>query len=223
MERDWVEKDVFQTLPGTAWEGRADDQQAWTVPWSDLMMTMFILFAVLFATTALDREVDTKPGGQAGVQAPVVIPVSLPLPGEVVSAALDVRASSSGRMQRTHEEVIAASVHFSQGSAELDSSAENSLRTLSKELAKVPRQVVVVGHAADEGEGDMARALSLLRADAVAGYLMHVCGLPPSRVTVSAQGVSSPLVPGESRISTARNRRADICLSRVSPDSEEVL
>ncbi|WP_281751583.1 flagellar motor protein MotB [Thermodesulfomicrobium sp. WS] len=60
---------------------------AWAVPWSDLMMTMFVLFVVLYAVQA-PRPV---PSGarEVPVQAvfPAVLPPAVVLPGDLIQAA----------------------------------------------------------------------------------------------------------------------------------------
>ncbi|MBC7355594.1 MAG: hypothetical protein JG774_1383 [Desulfomicrobiaceae bacterium] len=74
----WPPRQAFDGLPRS---------HAWAVPWSDLMMTMFILFVVLYAVQAPRPA----PSGarEVPVQAvfPAVLPPSSALPGDILRAA----------------------------------------------------------------------------------------------------------------------------------------
>ncbi|NCC25147.1 MAG: hypothetical protein EOM25_08095 [Deltaproteobacteria bacterium] len=216
---DWkedLEQESGTGVLALAGGGREAEGEGWNIAWSDLMMTMFIFFAVLFATSAIEKEVDRERKLGPVAETLPIDHERLPSPRMMASPGLGAGAdvAVAGFWQIEASRSVVASVHFIEGSDALDERSLEALRGLSRSLRTVPWAVEVVGHAFGEGSAADEWDLSLGRAGAAARFLVDSCGLDPSRVTVSGRGGESPLVPGSSKLSTARNRRVDVTLVR---------
>jgi outer membrane protein OmpA-like peptidoglycan-associated protein len=91
-------------------------------------------------------------------------------------------------------------VLFDRGSAALLRSAWPALDEVATLLVRQPRitQLLLVGHASPDGDGEHNYALSLARADAVFRALI-VLGVQPSRLSVRAGGETRGQDPGDAR------------------------
>ena len=77
----------------------------------------------------------------------------------------------------------------------------------------------ITGHADSYGREEYNRALSMARAKQVGRYL-QIMGIKPERISVSAVGSESPLLPGGQAEKRLVNRRVSINLIEVSGDKE---
>ena len=216
------------------------DAGAWAVPWSDLMMTMFILFAVLFVFASAKRdffrEIREDLDGS-----PETIRQELDQPRSRVTKLRPVHRETYTGMQAQKSiglrpgddaDVLAKDMEsprliaftldrpilFSHLSSELEPEAVASLRTVLPIIRKSNLEVQVIGYTDGlpvhtpefEGNWELASA----RAMTVAHWLMREGKVSPSRITVSGRGPNDPRVPNTSRANRIQNRRVEILLTR---------
>ncbi len=224
----------FQILPGIPEKG--PDANSWAVPWSDLMMTMFILFAVLFvfasarrdlfreiqegrkeASATIRQEVDKSPSYR-GVHRATYRALQVEQHIELrPDAAEDILTK---KMESPH--LIAFSLDrpilFSHLSADLEAEAVTSLKAVLPVIRKSNLDVQVIGYTDGLPVHTPVFAgnweLALARAMTVAHWLMDEGRVSPLRITVSGRGANDPRVPNTSRSNRIQNRRVEILLTR---------
>ncbi|BBD06859.1 OmpA/MotB family protein [Desulfovibrio ferrophilus] len=215
----------------------------WSVPWSDLMMTMFVLFTVLFvyASAKVDylkafrghvefenveqvSEVGTRAGEVTAYEKH--IPGILPDVGphqlyEMMSAAV----TESGLKDVTMElegDTIRISMHgpmlFDRFSADLNPEADPFLRTVAGIVAKARYNVTIHGHTdttpVHTPQFDTNWELSTKRAVNVARRLLATARINPGQITAAGHSMYKPRVPNLSPDGKLRNRRVEIELKR---------
>jgi len=159
---------------------------AWSIPWSDLMMTMFVFFAVLYAVHTSQPGTSNAPPMQATVQS--TLPPALVLPGDIQAAAdtLQVLREKPGVLA---VDIIPHGVRLA-----MEPTAPPSiLREIASTIATGHAQVQVVGHAPrSNGWGTPSQM-----AQDIAAILLHH-GVAAERLWVTAQSTedagSSPWV-----------------------------
>lgn len=204
----------------------------WSVPWSDLMMIMFMVFAVLFiysgAKERLTREPQAKP---AETKAPVD-PMQAFL-GELDAPVKDRKAfqEAAGQpvketyyqsdnlgisvVRETDRQVrvfLRGDLFFSPGGDALSENSGQYLARIAEMLRVSTGAVLVVGHSA-EGETaapEESLALSAKRASSVAQYFIRTAGLDPKRFLVTGRGSFQPEVPATADDADKRNRRVEV-------------
>jgi len=202
----------------------------WAVPWSDLMMTMFILFVVLFVYQAAEREMTTGLSAEPLRQAPSEQPPDLPdllgdpVPPEALFEQSLAAARDLGDVEVSLQQdgairvSMRGSVFFDLGSADLGPEAQDFLDRLSDVLVRTDRGVHVIGHT-DTFPIHSARyptnwELSAARAAAVARHLIRAGAGDPARFTVTGRAMYEPAVPNTSLKNKALNRRVDLLIGR---------
>ena len=152
----------------------------WAVPWSDLMMTMFVLFAALLVVQVLRDQVKQRVLEQERIiqlqqqlvpQEKLVqqekitreeIPVPEPVPDP--SLQINVLARSQEAVRETNlqnakivlldDQSVKVSVQgpmfFAQGKADLRPEAQNFLDRLAQIIKQTPYDIHVVGHTDDQ-------------------------------------------------------------------------
>jgi chemotaxis protein MotB len=216
------------------------ESSSWAVPWSDLMMTMFILFAVLFAFASADRDFfreirEDLEGTPQRVRQELDQPESYPTKlrpvhretytGIEAEKHIGLRPGDDASVlarAMNDPQLIAFTLDrpllFDHLSADLESGAVASLENVLPIIRKSNLDVQVVGYtdgfpvhtASFAGNWELAMA----RAMRVAHWLMNEGGIAPSRVTVSGRGPNDPRVPNTSRANRMQNRRVEILLTR---------
>jgi chemotaxis protein MotB len=204
---------------------------AWSVPWSDLMMVMFILFLVLFIFTnksdvlsmdvlRMSKETPDLQGRPSPVRTGLV-------PSEKNMHALFTRMSEelSGFSQiatvsvsREGDVLVAlqGASYFAPGRAELSAEAIPVLEVVARVLSLARNQVIVAGFSdfhqtvGETPSSDLE--LSALRAVHVIGFFTRERGLVPEMFVVQGFGSGRPLVPS-SMESSARNQRVEITIT----------
>jgi chemotaxis protein MotB len=152
--------------------------EAWAVPWSDLMMVMFILFAVLFILDLSTPEVKTEKQPDPVVEylevpSPVDSPIEVPIPGSdenIVGAditktlSINVFEESNEALERAElsdvevallsDQSVKVSVQgpmlFELGKADLREEVREFLDSLAFVIKKTPFRVRVIGHTDDK-------------------------------------------------------------------------
>ena len=216
-----------------------DFSAQWAVPWSDLMMVMFVLFAVLFTMQLTERDInemfepeqpsdatlpsqpdwqssDFQLGGNGGapMSAEEILRESEKLIAEANLDNIDVVL--------TDRQAIKVSVRgpmlFDLGKADLRSEVQEFLTELAAIIAKNNYQVQVVGHTDNfpisTPEFPTNWELSSAWAARVARYLIREGRLEPGRFTVIGQSLYRPVAPNTSPANKRQNRRVEIIITR---------
>lgn len=144
------------------------------------------------ASSVMDSPVDIATGKRLA-RAPGLLP-----------SAEDVR-----RMRNRFLLDVGDRVFFAQNSAVLGGRARAIVEAQSHWLNKLPSlQIIIIGRAADGGNGSDDAELSLARARAVEAKLIE-SGVAPSRIRVEARGSSDPIATCQSPSCQAQNRHAE--------------
>jgi chemotaxis protein MotB len=234
---------ILSKEPGEGWLDQnpygGSDSGSWAVPWSDLMMTMFILFAVLFVFASAKRDFfgeirDDLSGPSRQVRQEPDLPKprvtrwqTVPrdsLGGMTFSgrttwgAGQRVDAGESTRdWSRPDALPLDQPLLFDRLSAKLEPQALSLLQSMLPALQQSPLDVEVVGYTDGLPVHTPAFAnnwaLGTARAMSVANWLMHEGGIDPSRIIISSRGPNKPRVPNTSRANRIHNRRVEIFLT----------
>jgi chemotaxis protein MotB len=207
----------------------------WSVPWSDLMMVMMVMFAVMY--------VAKLPEQNAGVASKDNAPVSSLLPPQLEKPRVEksedapistdeifrlseklVREANLGNIDvvLTDNDAIKVSVHgnlfFDLGMAELKPEAISFLDQLASIIAANNYTIEVSGHTDDFPISSPAYPtnweLSTARAARVARYLIAQGNLEPGRFTVLGHASYLPTLPNTTLDNKAQNRRVEIVITR---------
>ena len=160
--------------------GELSDQMgdAWAVPWSDLMMVMFVVFAVLYILELAQPEVELEYQPQPVVEflevpEPINSPVRSTVRGNITdtigaditsSLSINVFEESTEAVQRAEladikvallsDQSVKVSVEgpllFELGKAELRNEVQEFLDSLAFVIRQTPFQVRVIGHTDDQ-------------------------------------------------------------------------
>lgn len=198
----------------------------WAIWWSDLMMTMFIMFAALYAFhMPKSSRIAFVP------EAPAVVHEASPPVGDSILArihdqgreairrhGLDAFAEPRLVPDKSVRFILDGVQLFDPGASEIKSGAKGPLRHLAEVVRSAPYKVTLVGHAAadESAVGGSAWMLSTARANALAGFLTSV-GVPARNMIVVGYGDQEPLRPGVQGAGAVENRRAEIVISVENP------
>lgn len=104
------------------------------------------------------------------------------------------------------EQLKAAQIEFSSGSAELTEAGKAALRQLVPCLQK--DRYEVIGHTDSDGDEALNQTLSLSRAESAIAYLVSQ-GKPVSKFSADGAGETQPIATNATREGKARNRRIE--------------
>jgi len=216
----------------------------WSVAWSDLMMTMFILFLVMYAykTSGHDFLSQSNSGSPAVIRAAGNPPVPGGLGnGQGGGAQLRVTQSFSRLYDfsklvikqndlmhfaaidltpdKTMKIVLTGDILFDPGQATLRPAAKASLEKIAGLLTYIPYNINVVGHT-DSVPVNSAKfpsnwELSAARAGTVARFLITDTHLPPSQFEISGRADCLPVADNDTAANRALNRRVEIIISKA--------
>lgn len=206
----------------------------WSVAWSDLMMTMFILFAVMYIYQMANRQWDYGKGpgtttfsdsGSGVVMNEGVsdaIKESFPdiydLSRKTISDLAQVELISDRAVRIT----LTNDLLFEIGKADLKEQAKGLLANVASVLRQKPYTINVVGHTDNlpihTPEFPTNWELSAIRACVVARYLSENLGIPSERFFVSGHAYHQPLKPNNNEENRAANRRVEIIITRDRPE-----
>jgi chemotaxis protein MotB len=213
----------------------------WSVAWSDLMMTMFIMFAVLYIYQAANREFSIGKEADADVAPSNVVSTTAPPQVETLVESLDAPASRRmgietetlrlrhlsdiGSVELEPDKavriVLPGDLLFDTGAAELKTSSLATLREVADAIRITDYRVNVVGHTDSVPMYSEKIAtnweLSAMRACAVARFLIEQMGLSPSRFYVSGYAYLQPVAPNDTPENRAANRRVELVLTKELP------
>lgn len=205
----------------------------WSVSWSDLMMTMFIFFAVLYVYQSGNRDLlfGKGPGknylSESGAQK-VVDLSAMSTPSQVydqtkqaVSEVMMTEDSIELLKDGAVRIVLAGDLLFDPGKADLKVGARYQLNQIARVLNENDLTINVVGHTDDAPTRSKLYPtnweLSSKRAIMVARYLTEITKVDEKRVFVSAHSFHQPVRPNDTSYNRALNRRVEIILIRQKP------
>jgi chemotaxis protein MotB len=214
----------------------------WSIPWSDLMMTMFILFAIMYIYHSSTRDVlSTKkkdstisvrkePGTDITIGKHRDFTESL---NESISNIYDMSketvrandledfASVALVPDKAVRIILTGDLLFDSGKADLKLEAKRSLERIADVIRRAPYMVNVVGHT-DNVPIHSERfptnwELSAIRACEVARCLIEEMGIPGKRFYISGHAYHQPVFPKDSPQNRAANRRVEIIITKERP------
>ncbi|MDP3425821.1 MAG: OmpA family protein [Humidesulfovibrio sp.] len=204
----------------------------WSVPWSDLMMIMFVLFAVLFIYSRAHQDQSPPPRAKVAETKAPTDPMQAFL-GQLEDPIVGGKAfqSVSGTPMRetyyqsdnlgisvvreTDRQVrvfLRGDLFFSPGGDSLAQNSEAYLARIAEILRVSSGAVLVVGHAA-EGEAKTeaeSLGLSARRAASVAEYFIRTAKLDARRFLITGRGSFQPEAPASDDNAARRNRRVEV-------------
>jgi len=216
--------------------GQARGMNDWAVPWSDLMMVMFVLFVVLFVYSTTHKDVKVLFSQQAAddAQATSALDPLIGLIGQIASRA-DSRGSNEIIRMADHQvlyrsrengvSVIRDGQHrirvtmrgnlfFDAGSGALKPESVQYLAEVAEVVKLSVGGVHVMGFSSqDEASGPESFSISTQRASDVAALLISQFNIAPKRVTITGRGAYMPEVPGTTESNQAMNRRVEIIIT----------
>lgn len=203
----------------------------WAVPWSDLMMVMFVLFVVLFIYSQSKENIKVIFEGNAQSQVAVnpadeLIEMisfhreAMSSSARVVMSPEDVLyRSDDGAVSMKEEDgelkiVMRGNAFFAPGKSIFEPKTRQYLAEVAEVLKTSNHAIHIVGHtdssdAARAGK-ESAFALSAARAAKVAEYLINQKTIDPVRIIVSGRGGAAPELPGDMGEVQGNNRRVEI-------------
>ncbi len=211
----------------------------WSIPWSDFMMTMFILFAVMYVYHATVKETPIK-DNTVTENGPVMLLQSdtdkepsritesnlisktyyvskqmLKSKGLNSFASVDLIPNKAVKINLTGD------LLFESGKADLKSEAESSLKEIAQIIRKTPYMINLVGHTDDvpinAGQFASNWELSSIRASRVARFMIDKMKLPAERFYVTGHAYFQPIKPNNGPQNRAINRRVEIILTKEKP------
>ena len=218
---------------------------SWSVPWSDLMMTMFILFVVLYAYQTAKKEFLSPAGmggqGEVTFDSPLIESSGRGL-GDAAGPAEgflekmydlskqtledeDLREFASVELvpDQTVRIILTGDLLFDSGRTVLKKNAKESLAKVATILRQTQYAINVVGHTDDVPIHSQLYAsnwdLSAIRASAVARYLIDQMKIPANQFYVTGHSHYLPRQSNETAEGRAANRRVEIVLSQEKPRS----
>lgn len=203
----------------------------WSVSWADLMMTMFIFFAVMFLYQVGDKEI--KFGFGPGK-------TTLSDQGSGMVTDLNTQREPVDIFDQTHQAIqevminekitidlvddkavriiLASDLLFDLGSAAIKPGAKYQLDQIAKALNENDYVINVVGHTDDiPTHSDLYPTnweLSSQRAVVVARYLIETRGVDQQRIFISAHAFHQPFRPNDSAYNRSLNRRVELILTK---------
>lgn len=208
----------------------------WAVPWSDLMMVMFVLFVVLFIYSTSHKDVKILFSEQAKGEAMATSTLD-PLIGLIgqISSRVDnngaqdfVRMASNQVVYRSRADGVSVvregskrvritlrgDLFFGAGQEVLKLNSKQYLEEIAELIRLSVGNVHVIGYASeDESVGAESFGLSSKRAAEVADLLITKFTVDPKRISVTGRGAFSPELPGTSDHNQAMNRRVEIIIT----------
>ncbi len=217
----------------------------WAISWSDLMMTLFILFVCLYVYASARRDLDFGKG--AGVEAVEetgggVVAQSPRLSDDYRArnqTLSDIYEESVRLVKDAYREKIAdvkmvsdsavriiltGDLLFKTGQAELRGPAVETLINVAEMLRGTPWVINVAGHT-DNTPIHSDRfptnwELSATRACRVARFLIEEMKLPSDRFLITGHAYHQPLRPNTTRGNRMLNRRVEIVIMKDRPGGE---
>ena len=214
----------------------------WSIPWSDLMMTMFILFVIMYIYHSSTRHVLSTKGKDSTIGARMELGTDSTI-GKPMDFAGSLKESISNIYEMSKETVrandledfasvalvpdkavriiLTGDLHFDTGKAGLKPEAKRSLERIAGIVRRAPYMVNVVGHTDNvpiHSERFLTNwELSAIRACEVARFLIEEMGIPGKRFYIGGHAYHQPVFPNNSPRNRAANRRVEIIITKERP------
>jgi chemotaxis protein MotB len=125
-------------------------------------------------------------------------------------------------------QIVSDQVLFDTGKADLLPAGQSVLDGIATAIAELPNKIMIEGHTDDRPlNGGRPYAtnweLSTGRATSVLRYFTEVKGIPANRVSAAGYADQKPLVPNDSDVNRAKNRRVEIVVLATTAESEQRL
>jgi chemotaxis protein MotB len=215
----------------------------WSIAWSDLMMTMFVLFMVMFIYKAADKEflsgqgLGFSQGQPLGLEDQESKTIGsnnyFQYTDKSVSRIYDTSrqlihqndlkefASIDLGPDKTLRIVLTGDLLFDLGEVNLKENARKDLGQIAKIITNTPYMVNVIGHTDDLPVKSATIAsnweLSAMRASSVARFLIAKAGLAADHFYVTGYSYHQPIAANDSAANRAKNRRVEIVLTKLLP------
>ncbi|MBU3948403.1 MAG: flagellar motor protein MotB [Proteobacteria bacterium] len=223
---------------------REPQRGGWSVVWSDLMMTMFILFAVMYVYQASKHNFSFVEQVEANA-VPATVAETMPPPKMQMSIE-SVNTSSSHKQEKNTDTmrlqnlsdigkvelqedkavriVLPGDLLFDAGRADLKQSSLNTLKEVAEAIRINDYRVNVVGFTDNVPMHSEKYAtnweLSAIRACTVTRFLIEQMNLSESRFYVSGYANLEPVAPNDTPENRAANRRVELVLTKKRPKAE---
>jgi chemotaxis protein MotB len=210
----------------------------WSIPWSDLMMMMFILFAVMYAYHAAFKDLPSteiiSEQADPAMTVPVTIDETQWEPGvDAIQKIYDLSKETLGVeklrsfasvnlvQDKAVRIILTGDFLFDTGKAELREEAKASLKKIAGILRKTPYMVNLVGHTDDlpihTEQFPSNWELSTMRACQVARFLIEDMHMPAEKFFVSGHAFYQPIKANHRAENRAANRRVEIIMTKERP------
>ncbi|MFT4560498.1 MAG: chemotaxis protein MotB [Gammaproteobacteria bacterium] len=233
----------FEKVYGRTFVDDFSGDDLWSVPWSDLMMVMFVLFAALLAVKSADPEVAIRyranPVPQIHeIQKDRDVEKEVPKPPPSFESLMQLNVFDRSRaavletqlknidIALLDDQSVKVSVQgpmfFQRGKTALLPEMTEFLDRLAGVIRQTPYQIHVIGHTDDNPirtrEFPSNWELSVVRASRVARHLIASAAINPARFVVVGRGQYEPAHPNENETTRALNRRVEIIITREIAD-----
>ncbi|MBA4356729.1 MAG: flagellar motor protein MotB [Desulfovibrio sp.] len=212
----------------------------WSVPWSDLMMIMFVVFAMLFIYTSTTSTRKDQPAPQQEPKAAATKAPTDPMQaflgqlndpiGDPVRGGKSFQDASGPAVRETYYQsdnlgisvvretdrqvrvFLRGDLFFASGGDGLSRNSAPYLARIAEILRLSSGAVLVVGHAAEGEAGSEAESLGLSarRAASVAEYFIRTAKLDARRFLITGRGSFQPEAPASDQNAASRNRRVEV-------------
>ncbi len=218
-------------------DDRLDDH--WSIPWSDLMMVMFVLFAALLVAKMMQPDIEvrykTRPIPEIReIEKERVVDKEIlsQQPSFEPLMRINVFDRSQEAIRETQlqnvdialldDQSVKVSVQgpmfFERGKVDLLPKVAEFLDRLAIVIQQTPYQIHIIGHTDDNPIRTAVFPsnweLSVVRASRVARYLIRSGSIDPARFIVMGRGQFDPAYPNEDEEFRALNRRVEIIITR---------
>ena len=194
----------------------------WSVPWSDLMMTMFVLFALLYVYHTTNKEVQAS-SEERGTFFHEEIQPFLSQRHDSVTETLrveDLKDISSVELTKDKvvKIILPGDVLFDTAEAELKPGAISSLMAVGQLIQGTDYAVTVAGHTdnipihTDKYPSNWE--LSTARACVAAKFLIDETEVSPAQIQVIGYAENRPIDSNEIPEGRSSNRRVEIIISK---------
>ncbi|MGO9136592.1 MAG: flagellar motor protein MotB [Syntrophales bacterium] len=199
----------------------------WAVPWSDIMMVVFVMFAVLFIYSLSKRDIADafKIPSATKVEAPGQEARQEITPEQLNEMSRRLRQDTkpdqiSVAVDKEQSIKVSASdsLFFDLGKADIKPEAIEFLRNFAEVVKKTKTNIRIDGHTDSFPIHSPAFPtnweLSAIRAVNIARFLIEENGIEPERFTVAGHSLYKPAVPNTTPENKAINRRVEIFISK---------
>ncbi len=212
------ERFPFSTFEQIFQQKKTGGRSEWHIPWSDLMMTMFVLFAVMYVYSSSKNQVVPPTGSEPVSSISKIYDMSK---SAFQEGGMEKIASVELIPDKAVKILLTSDLLFDTGKADLRPGAIDALKQVATILQTTPYLVTLAGHTDDipihTQYFPSNWELSTARASAVARFLIEQMHIPADRFCVSGYADMHPLRSNDSDENRAVNRRVEIMITKAKP------